>query len=110
MPSIVEPDEEALAGFAVLDDKGRVTFPKAVRAALGLAPGSAIAYVIAKGRLVIYPQDAELLRLTDDAAAVVEAAGLTTQDLLDELPTVRERIMRETYGDAFVDALARRHA
>jgi hypothetical protein len=63
-----------------------------------------------KGRLVIYPQDQELLRLAEDAAAVVEVAGLTTQDLLDELPAVREQVTRTAYGDAVVDEWARQHA
>jgi AbrB family looped-hinge helix DNA binding protein len=110
MPSIVEPDDEALTGFAVVDDKGRFTLPKGVRAALDLSPGSAIAYVVVKGRLVLYPQDAELVRLADDAAALIKGVGLTTQDLLDSLPAVRDRVMRETYGDAVVEALAQRHA
>jgi AbrB family looped-hinge helix DNA binding protein len=110
MPSIVDPDEGALAGYTVVDDRGRVTLPKAVRAALDLAPGSPISYIVIKGRLVIYPQGQELLRLAEDAAAVLEAAGLTTQDLLDDLPAVRDRVMRETYGDAVVDELARRQA
>jgi AbrB family looped-hinge helix DNA binding protein len=110
MTSIIDPDEGALAGYTVVDDRGRVTLPKSVRAALGLVPGSSISYVVVKGRLVIYPQGQELLRLAEDAAVVVEVAGLTTQDLLDELPAVRERVMRETYGDAVVDELARRQA
>ncbi len=111
MRSVVDPeDEHALAGYAVVDDKGRITLTKAMRAALGVEPGSAISYVIVKGRLVIFPQDQELLRLTEEAAAIVAEAGLTPRDLLDQLPAVRDAVMRELYGDAFMDELARQHA
>jgi hypothetical protein len=41
---------------------------------------------------------------------MLENAGLTVEDLLAELPAVREEILREDYGDEFVDELARRHA
>ena len=41
---------------------------------------------------------------------IVQDAGLTVEDLLAELPAVREEILREDYGDEFVDELARRHA
>ena len=43
------------------------------------------------------------------AARALEDAGLTTQDLLDEIPVVGNELMRKEYGDAFVDELERLH-
>jgi AbrB family looped-hinge helix DNA binding protein len=100
----------ALGGFAVVDDEGRVALPQAVRDSLGLGPGSTIAYLVVDGHVAIIPHDRELARLMDDAAAALERAGLSTQDLLDRLPAIRERVMRRTYGDAFVEELAREQA
>ncbi|MGI8550128.1 MAG: hypothetical protein ACR2PL_04905, partial [Dehalococcoidia bacterium] len=44
------------------------------------------------------------------AASILERAGVTVDDLLAELPAVREEVLRDSYGDAFVDELERRHA
>ncbi len=44
------------------------------------------------------------------AASVLEQVGLTVDDLLDELPQIRDRLARETYGDEFMDALGRERA
>ena len=43
------------------------------------------------------------------AARALEEAGLTVQDLLDELPAAGEAVMRQIYGDALVDDLLREH-
>jgi hypothetical protein len=43
------------------------------------------------------------------AAQVLEEAGITVQDLLDELPAAGEEVMRQIYGDALVDDLLREH-
>ncbi len=56
------------------------------------------------------PALADLLAALDRSAAAVAAAGLTTDDLLADLPAIREEVARATYGDAFMDELARVHA
>jgi hypothetical protein len=53
------------------------------------------------------PALADLLAALDQSAAVVAAAGLSADDLLADLPAIRERVARETYGDAFMDELHR---
>ncbi len=95
---------------AVLDEKGRLGVGKAVRQALAIRPGSALAYVLLDDALLLIPQDEQLATLMARAAAALAAAGVTTQDLLDDLPAARSAVMREAYGDAFMDALAREHA
>ena len=44
------------------------------------------------------------------ARLALEQAGLTVQDVLDELPAAGNEAMRRHYGDAFVDELERLHA
>ena len=80
---------EGMTGFAVLDSKGRLSLSKPVRQALGMHPGSTLAYVVVNGGLLLIPQDEHLAALLDHAAGVLEGAGLTAQDLLDELPAAR---------------------
>ena len=43
------------------------------------------------------------------AARALEDAGVTAQDLLDEIPLAGNELMRKEYGDAFVDELERIH-
>ena len=95
---------------AVLDEKGRLGLGRAVRRALAVQPGSALAYVLLDGALLLIPQDEQLATLMARAAAALAAAGVTTQDLLDDLAAARSAVMREAYGDDFMDALAREHA
>ena len=62
------------------------------------------------GGLLLIPQDEHLATLLDHAAGVLEGAGLTTQDLLDELPAARAAVVEELYGAEFMGELARQHA
>jgi len=53
------------------------------------------------------PALADLLAALDRSAAAVATAGLSADDLLADLPAIRERVARATYGDAFMDELHR---
>ncbi len=48
---------EGMTGFAVLDNKGHLSLSKPVRQALGMRPGSTLAYVVVNGGLLLIPQD-----------------------------------------------------
>lgn len=48
------------------------------------------------------PPDDPVVAAMNRAARVLEDAGLTVDDLLDELPRVRDQVARETYGDEFM--------
>ncbi len=58
--ALSQAKDETTSGFAVLDDKGRLPVAKALRDALGLKPGSSVAYVLIDGLLLIIPQDEQL--------------------------------------------------
>jgi hypothetical protein len=53
--------------------------------------------------------DSTLIELMNRAARSLQQAGLSTQDLLDELPTAQDQLLREDLGDEFVNALIRMH-
>jgi AbrB family looped-hinge helix DNA binding protein len=109
-PSQDTAHDGGLAGFATVDDRGRVVLSKAARHALNLRAGSSLAYVVIDGAIVLIPQDEHLARLSERAAQMRENVGLTVEDLLAKLPAAREEILREDHGEEFVDELARRHA
>lgn len=112
MHSIVDPPDapEPVSGFGTLDERGRLTLSKPVRQALGLKPGSSIAYIVIEGQLLVIPQDEHLVHLIDEAATALARLQLTTDDLLADLPAAGEAAMRAAYGDALVDELIAQHA
>ena len=103
------PAPDMPSGFGVLDERGRLTLSKAVRQALHLRPGSSVAYIVIEDQLLVIPQDEHLARLMDGAAAALARMGLTTDDLLADLPAAGEAAMRAAYGDDLVDELAAVH-
>ena len=98
-----------LTGFGVVDAKGRFSLSKQVREALGIEPGSTLAYVVIDNSVLLIPQDTHVAALLEHAARVVEEAGLTAQDFLNELPAVRAQVVRKLYGEAFMNDLERRY-
>jgi AbrB family looped-hinge helix DNA binding protein len=110
IPPVLPAGSTATAGFGVLDEKGRVSLPKPVRSALGIEAGSPVAYVVLNGAVLLVPQDEHLGTLMRDAERALAAAGLTVEELLEELPAAREAVVRESYGDAFLEELTRLHA
>ena len=93
------------AGFSVVDEKGRVTLPKSVRAALGVHTGSSLAYVVVGKNVLFIPQDERLAELQQQAMQALTDAGLTVDDLLAHLPQAREAVMRESYRPEFLAQL-----
>lgn len=102
--------ERGTAGFAVLDNKGRLALPKGVRSALHVQAGSTVAYIVAGNSLLVVPQDAQLAALMERASHSVAAAGLTAQDYIDELPAVRDELLQARYRAEFVAQLRADHA
>lgn len=96
---------DATVGYAQLDDKGRLLLGKPVRQALGIGAGSTVAYVKVGDALMIIPQDAHLAELMGAAQRVLEQAHISVDDMLAELPRVREEVVVAHYGADFLDAL-----
>src|ERR1041385_2008922 len=94
-------------GFGVVDQKGRVALPKDARSALGVKPGSHVAYVVLDGALILIPQDEHLAELSRRAEAALAAAGLTVDDILARLPEARAAVMEEMYPAEFLAELRR---
>ncbi len=54
-------------------------------------------------------EDRELALVMARAAQALEEAGMSAQDLLDDLPAAGEEVMRQIYGDTLVDDLLHEH-
>ncbi|HST86837.1 MAG TPA: AbrB/MazE/SpoVT family DNA-binding domain-containing protein [Ktedonobacterales bacterium] len=106
----VETDGQLMGGFGIIDEKGRLSLSKPVRNALGVQAGSSVAFIVLDHALLLIPQDAHLAALMERGAAALSAAGLTVQDVLDELPAARAEVMREAYSTEFLEELDQLHA
>jgi antitoxin PrlF len=95
----------SFAGFLHTDEKGRVSLPKPVRAALGLEAGSTLAFVKLGDAIVLIPQDAHLEQVMAAAAAALARAHISVEDMLAGLPEAREQVVREHYGEDVLRAL-----
>jgi bifunctional DNA-binding transcriptional regulator/antitoxin component of YhaV-PrlF toxin-antitoxin module len=104
----VSAPAEASVGYAHLDDKGRLPLSKPVRQALGLHAGSTVAYIKVGDALLLIPQDAHLAHLMEAATTAFERAGMSVDEILAELPHVREEIGTTHYGAEFWDEPRRR--
>ncbi|HEX5547934.1 MAG TPA: AbrB/MazE/SpoVT family DNA-binding domain-containing protein [Ktedonobacterales bacterium] len=91
-------EAKAGVGVSTIDEKGRIALPKSVRTALGVHAGSSLAYIVLDDAVLFIPQDAHLAQLQQQAVQALTEAGLTVQDLLDQLPQAREAVMREAYS------------
>ena len=89
-------------GFGLLDEKGRLSLPKPIRAALGVQPGSSIAYVILDHALLLIPQDEHLETLMRRGREALTEAGVSAQDVLDGLPDARNEVFIRAYGAEFL--------
>ncbi len=98
-------DANAAVGISTIDEKGRIVLPKSVRTALGVHAGSSLAYIMLDDAVLFIPQDAHLAQLQQQAIQALTEAGLTVQDLLDQLPQARESVMREAYSPEFLAKL-----
>ena len=92
-------------GFSTIDEKGRIALPKAVRSALGVRAGSSLAYIVLDDAVLFIPQDAHLAELQQRAIQTLTEAGLTVEDLLDQLPQARDAVTRESYTPEFLAKL-----
>lgn len=92
-------------GVSIIDEKGRIALPKSVRTALGVHAGSSLAYIVLDDAVLFIPQDAHLAQLQQQAIQALTEAGLTVQDLLDQLPQARGTVMREAYSPDFLAKL-----
>ena len=102
--------DSAAVGFSTIDEKGRIALPKAVRSALGVHTGSSLAYVILDDAVLFIPQDAHLAELQQQAIQALTEAGITVEDLLDQLPQARDAVTREAYNPEFLTKLRQMRA
>lgn len=77
--------------------RGQLTIPRNLRESLSIEDGDTLELVPVGDTLVIAPRPLQAPALADRLAGLMEEAGLSLADLLDELPRIREELYRERY-------------
>lgn len=77
--------------------RGQLTIPRNLRESLSIEDGDTLELLPVGDTLVIAPRPLRVPDLADRLAGMMEEAGLSLADLLDELPRIREELYRERY-------------
>jgi bifunctional DNA-binding transcriptional regulator/antitoxin component of YhaV-PrlF toxin-antitoxin module len=84
----------------LLRDKGVITLPVNLRRKYDLRPGDVLALSdLGEGALMITTRASRLAALGNQAAEIVQAEGMTLDEILQGLDEERERYYREHYVD-----------
>lgn len=77
--------------------RGQVTIPQKLREVLAIEEGDTLVAVPVGDTLMLLPQRLRVPELADRLAGLMENAGLSLAELLEDLPRIREELYRERY-------------
>jgi len=77
--------------------RGQVTIPRRLRESLAIQDGDTLTILPMGDTLVLVPRQLRTPELIDRMADLLEESGLTLNDLLADLPRIREEVYREQY-------------
>lgn len=89
--------EDSQSVRVLVRQRGQLTIPRKLRESLSIEEGDTLELLPIGDTLVIAPRPLLVPALADRLASMVDAAGLSLADLLDELPRIREESYREQY-------------
>lgn len=77
--------------------RGQVTIPRRLRESLAIQDGDTLTILPVGDTLVLVPRQLRTPELIDRMADLLEQSGMTLNDLLVDLPRIREAVYREQY-------------
>ncbi len=83
-----------------LRDKGVITLPMSLRRKYGLRTGDVFSVSdLGEGAFMLTPKSSRVAALGDKVADILQAEGVTVEELLEGLDEERQRYYREHYVD-----------
>jgi bifunctional DNA-binding transcriptional regulator/antitoxin component of YhaV-PrlF toxin-antitoxin module len=83
-----------------LRSKGTLTIPSDVRERYAFEEGDVFSLVdLGDGSLLLVPRVSMVPKLVAEIEALRIEAGLSVEDMLADLPAIRQAVYRERYGD-----------
>ena len=80
--------------------RGQLTIPRKLRDALSIFEGDTLTLLQVGDVMLLSSKTLRTVELADRITGIMEDAGLTLADLLEDLPKVREELYRERYGQS----------
>lgn len=80
-----------------IGEKGQLTVPKQFREDLGLGNGSPFAVLRLGDGLILLPEQGRFNALCEQVSAALTSGGVNPQEILDSLPSARERVFARHY-------------
>lgn len=84
-------------GPYTIQENGQVTLPKALRREYQLSKGDEVVFERTKDGWLIRKQEPDPMKLLDELGAILEARGITLDELIASGRNVRGEIVREQY-------------
>ncbi len=88
----------ATAKLSIMQDKGQVTIPAAIRRRLGLKKGALIAFVETEQGVLIAPREVIAAEALDHLGAILRERGLTLDEWVASGRELRGGLIEEEYG------------
>lgn len=82
-----------------VNESGDLTLPQALRDALGLQVGDTLRVMETDNHFMLIPKRLMVPAFADYFSTLLEAKGLTVNDLLDSGESIRDALFAERYGD-----------
>lgn len=96
MPNVATVEFLAMT---TMGEKGQVTVPKEFRDALGLESGAPMAALRIGSGLLLLPEQERFRSLCDRIAGVLEASGVTPEEVVSGLPYARAAVFERAYPE-----------
>ena len=77
--------------------KGQVTLSASARKHLGIEQGTTLIEVVVGNCLVLLPQNSIMQQLRTEAAAAIQRAGVTPEEIIAEADRLREERLSKRY-------------
>ena len=84
--------------LSVIQERGQVTIPAAIRRKLGLKKGDLIAFTETEEGVVITRQEVVALDLLKEIGESLKAKGIALEELLEDGRAIRGDLLKEMYG------------
>jgi AbrB family looped-hinge helix DNA binding protein len=83
---------------AAIKTRGQLTIPKKIRDTRQFEEGQIVSLIPFGDSIIVTPKRLELDEARREIRKIMKAAGLSAEDLLEELREERENLFQETYG------------
>jgi len=84
--------------MARVQEKGQVTIPQAVRAALGLKKGDMVTFVQTESGIEIRRVEVVVQEALGAIGATLKDKGITLEEMIERGRSIRQDLIKEMYG------------